>query len=116
MSPFPIGTAKRDARIAVCGTAKVTCAQVDPAKPEKGATCTLRPAAAHTDERTTQRTPCFPGLPDCAYPATLSQVESHAVVLRWVVPFLERFLGGTSRLEPFLATPPPPGVIVEHVP
>jgi predicted dienelactone hydrolase len=59
---------------------------------------------------------CIPGFSDCAYPALLSQDEAHAVVLRWVVPFLKRFLRGTERLEPFLAAPAPPGVIVEHEP
>jgi hypothetical protein len=58
---------------------------------------------------------CFPGFPDCD-PPLLTQDEAHPIVLRWVVPFLERFLRGTPRLEPFLAAPAPPGVIVEHEP
>jgi hypothetical protein len=39
---------------------------------------------------------CFPG-PDCAPPATLTQDEAHAAVLRWVVPFLEVYLAGDAR-------------------
>jgi predicted dienelactone hydrolase len=58
---------------------------------------------------------CIPGFPDCN-PPLLTQDEAHAVVLRWVVPFLERFLRGSPRFEPFLAVPPPPGVVVEHEP
>jgi predicted dienelactone hydrolase len=57
---------------------------------------------------------CFPGFTqDCNYPVTLSQDEAHAVVLRWVVPFLERYLRGAPRLDTFFATPPPPGVVIE---
>ncbi len=49
---------------------------------------------------------------DCSHPVTLSQDEAHALVLRWIVPFLERYLRGASRLEAFFGTPPPPGVEV----
>jgi predicted dienelactone hydrolase len=53
---------------------------------------------------------CFPGVPDCVYPETLSQEEAHPVVLRWVVPFLEAHLRGTARLDALLTPPAPPGV------
>lgn len=57
---------------------------------------------------------CFPG-PDCAPPATLDQDEAHALVLRWVVPFLEVYLAGDDAFRPLLAEPVPPGVTVETV-
>lgn len=59
---------------------------------------------------------CFPGVPDCAYPAELSQDEVHPVVLRWVVPFLEIHLRGTAGLEALLSPPAPPGITLEAVP
>jgi predicted dienelactone hydrolase len=49
---------------------------------------------------------CFPS-PDCNPPATLTQDEAHAAVLRWVVPFLQRYLKGDASYEPFLAAVPP---------
>jgi predicted dienelactone hydrolase len=58
---------------------------------------------------------CFPG-PDCAPPATLTQDEAHAAVLRWVVPFLEAHLAGDARFVPFLAPPTPAGVALTAVP
>jgi predicted dienelactone hydrolase len=60
---------------------------------------------------------CFPGLSavDCNFPVTLSQDEAHALVRRWVLPFLQRYLRGDAAYEPFLAEPPPAGVLVERV-
>jgi predicted dienelactone hydrolase len=52
---------------------------------------------------------CFPG-PDCAPPATLTQDEAHAAVLRWVLPFLELHLNGNQDFAPFFLVPPP-GVV-----
>lgn len=49
---------------------------------------------------------CYP-TPDCAPPATLTQDEAHALVLRWVVPFLEQYLAGRGTLAPYLLAPPP---------
>ncbi|HWP64904.1 MAG TPA: hypothetical protein VNO26_03205 [Candidatus Limnocylindria bacterium] len=51
---------------------------------------------------------CFPG-PDCSFPATLSQPEAHAAVLRWLVPFLEWRLRGDETYAAFFAAPQPPG-------
>lgn len=56
---------------------------------------------------------CFPG-PDCAPPATLTQDESHALALRYIVPFIERHLGGDERFAPFFTVPPPAGVLFEQ--
>jgi len=59
---------------------------------------------------------CLPGFPvDCNYPTTLSQDEAHALVLRYVLPFLERHLRGETRLDAFFVTPAPPGVSVQRV-
>jgi predicted dienelactone hydrolase len=55
---------------------------------------------------------CFPS-PDCNPPATTTQDESHAAVLRWVLPFLQRYLAGDESYEPFLNAVPP-GVRVEQ--
>jgi dienelactone hydrolase len=54
---------------------------------------------------------CFPS-PDCNPPTTLTQNEAHALVQRWVVPFVLRYLKGDARFEPFLEAAPPPGVVV----
>lgn len=56
---------------------------------------------------------CFPS-PDCNPPVTTTQDESHAAVLRWVVPFVQRYLAGDDSYEPFLNSVPP-GVDVEQV-
>lgn len=53
---------------------------------------------------------CFPS-PDCMPPATLTQDEAHQAVLRWIVPFVQRYLAGDLRYEPFLDSFPP-GVFV----
>jgi len=55
---------------------------------------------------------CFPG-PDCAPPATLTQDEAHAVVRRWVLPFLERHRRGDTTAAAFFAAPPT-GVLVRQ--
>ena len=55
---------------------------------------------------------CFPGA-DCNPPVTTTQPESHAAVLRWLVPFVQRYLAGDESYEPFL-TSVPPGVDVEQ--
>lgn len=55
---------------------------------------------------------CFPS-PDCNPPVTTTQDESHAAVLRWVLPFLQRYLAGDERYEPFLSSVQP-GVEVEQ--
>jgi dienelactone hydrolase len=60
-------------------------------------------------------TGCFPG-PDCNPPTTLDQNEAHAVVRRWVLPFLDRYLKGDPAAEPFLLPPAPPGVTVTAAP
>jgi predicted dienelactone hydrolase len=58
---------------------------------------------------------CFPS-PDCAPPATLAQGEAHALVRRWLVPFLKVYLAGDESFAPFLIPPGGPGVAVEAVP
>ncbi|MFN8644017.1 MAG: TetR family transcriptional regulator [Candidatus Binatia bacterium] len=55
---------------------------------------------------------CFPGS-DCNPPETPTQDEAHAVVLRWAVPFLERYLRGDAGAAAFFAAPPP-GAVVAH--
>jgi hypothetical protein len=55
---------------------------------------------------------CFPS-PDCNPPTTLTQSESHAIVLRWVVPFLQRYLGGDASYEPLLNSIPPGVEVVQ---
>jgi hypothetical protein len=54
---------------------------------------------------------CFPST-DCNPPTTLMQDEAHAIVQRWVVPFVLRYLKGDAGYEPFFAAAPPPGVVV----
>jgi predicted dienelactone hydrolase len=56
---------------------------------------------------------CFPSA-DCNPPVTATQDEAHEQVLRWVVPFLERYLAGRSEVEPFFSAPPP-GAMVSQV-
>ncbi len=59
---------------------------------------------------------CLPGFPvDCNYPTTLSQDEAHALVLRYVLPFLEQHLRGDASRAAFFATPAPAGVLVQRV-
>jgi dienelactone hydrolase len=52
---------------------------------------------------------CFPSA-DCMPPATLTQDEAHRLVLRWVIPFLGRYLAGDERWVPLLVGPPAPGI------
>jgi dienelactone hydrolase len=52
---------------------------------------------------------CFPSA-DCNPPTTLTQDEAHAPVLRWVIPFLERYLKGDDRFAAFFDEPVPAGV------
>ena len=49
---------------------------------------------------------CFP-TPDCNPPVTLTQDEAHALVLRFALPFLERYLAGRAAAEPFFSAAPP---------
>jgi len=58
---------------------------------------------------------CFPG-PDCNPPTTLTQDEAHALVLRYVVPFLEANLAGKARYDVYLTAPPLPGVEEQSAP
>ena len=54
---------------------------------------------------------CFPSS-DCNPPVTLDQTEAHEIVQRWVLPFLKTYLAGDGSFVPFLAEPPPPGVLL----
>jgi hypothetical protein len=58
---------------------------------------------------------CFPS-PDCDPPTTLTQEEAHTAVLRWVLPFLERHVGGDQTRAPFFEGPVPPGFTVDVQP
>jgi len=49
---------------------------------------------------------CFPR-PDCKPPETLTQDEAHALVVRYVVPFLKRHLAGDESFRSLLETPMP---------
>jgi dienelactone hydrolase len=55
---------------------------------------------------------CFPS-PDCNPPTTLTQAEANAAVLRYVVPFLERYLGQRVDLIPLLGPPTGPGFVYQ---
>jgi len=55
---------------------------------------------------------CFPS-PDCSPPATLTQAEANAAVLRYVVPFLERYLGLRGDVVPLLGPPTGPGFVYQ---
>lgn len=55
---------------------------------------------------------CFPS-PDCNPPTTLTQAEANSAVLRYVVPFLERYLGQRVDLVPLLGPPTGPGFVYE---
>lgn len=55
---------------------------------------------------------CFPG-PDCNPPVTLTQPEANAAALRYVVPFLERYLDGRETAAPLLGPPTGPGFIYQ---
>jgi dienelactone hydrolase len=58
---------------------------------------------------------CFPS-PDCDPPTTLTQDEAHLAVLRWVVPFIERHLGGDETFASFFDLPRPAGIAYEATP
>ncbi len=55
---------------------------------------------------------CFP-TPDCNPPVTATQDEAHGLVLRFVVPFLERYLAGRATAEPFFSAAPPGSVLTQ---
>jgi predicted dienelactone hydrolase len=55
---------------------------------------------------------CFPS-PDCNPPTTLTQSEAHADVLRYVVPFIERYLGDQETVTPLLGSPTGPGFVYQ---
>ena len=55
---------------------------------------------------------CFPS-PDCNPPTTLTQPEAHGDVLRYVVPFIERYLGGEEKVMPLLGSPTGPGFVYQ---
>jgi predicted dienelactone hydrolase len=55
---------------------------------------------------------CFPST-DCNPPTTLTQDEAHALVERYVLPFLQRYLIGDAAAEPFFHVAPP-GVVVSQ--
>lgn len=57
---------------------------------------------------------CFPSA-DCAPPATLTQPEAHAAVIRWVLPFLRLHLEGDESYAPFFARSLP-GTVLTAVP
>ncbi|MDX2168704.1 MAG: hypothetical protein SF182_16650 [Deltaproteobacteria bacterium] len=56
---------------------------------------------------------CFPS-PDCNPPATLTQDEAHALVQRYVLPFLERYLRGDESADAFFGDPPPGVVLAQE--
>jgi len=55
---------------------------------------------------------CFPS-PDCNPPTTLTQDEAHAFVLRYVIPFIDRYLGGNEAAAPLLGPPTAPGLLYQ---
>ena len=55
---------------------------------------------------------CFPS-PDCNPPTTLTQPEANSAILRYVVPFLERYLALDVALVPLLGPPIGPGFIYQ---
>jgi dienelactone hydrolase len=58
---------------------------------------------------------CFPSS-DCNPPTTLTQDEAHVEVLRWVIPFLERYLKGDASFAAFFDPPVPPDETFEAAP
>lgn len=96
--------------------------ELDTLRGDVAASCGCAGAASRSAYRSCARgalrsafsTGCFAS-PDCAPPATLTQDEAHAQVLRWLVPFLEVYVAGNESLRPLLAEPVPPGVTVETV-
>jgi dienelactone hydrolase len=58
---------------------------------------------------------CFPS-PDCSPPATRTQDEAHDAVRRFILPFLQVYLAGDERWEPFLAPgSAPSGTVLDVV-
>ena len=55
---------------------------------------------------------CFPS-PDCTPPTTLTQAEAHAAALRYIVPFLERYLANRQEVAPLLGPPTGPGFVYQ---
>jgi dienelactone hydrolase len=55
---------------------------------------------------------CFPSA-DCNPPTTLGQDEAHAAALRWIVPFLERYVAGRPESAPLLGPPTGPGFLYQ---
>ncbi len=55
---------------------------------------------------------CFPS-PDCNPPTTLTQAEAHAAALRYIVPFLERYLAGRTEAASLLGPPTGPGFVYQ---
>jgi hypothetical protein len=55
---------------------------------------------------------CFPS-PDCNPPTTLTQPEAHDAALRYIVPFLERYLAGRQDVDPLLGPPTGPGFVYQ---
>ncbi len=47
-------------------------------------------------------------------PVTATQDEAHALVLRWVLPFLQRYLAGRAAAEPFFRAPPPGATVSQE--
>jgi dienelactone hydrolase len=56
---------------------------------------------------------CFPSA-DCNPPLTLTQAEAHEQALRWIVPFLDRYLAGDATAEPLLVAGPPGSVVTQE--
>lgn len=55
---------------------------------------------------------CFPS-PDCNPPTTLTQPEAHDAALRYIVPFLERYLAGREDVDPLLGPPTGRGFVYQ---
>lgn len=55
---------------------------------------------------------CFPG-PDCNPPTTLTQPEANTASLRYIVPFLERYLRGNDAASPLIGPPAGPGFLYQ---
>jgi predicted dienelactone hydrolase len=58
---------------------------------------------------------CFPSA-DCNPPVTLTQDEAHALVLRYVLPFVETYLAGDPAFRPFLVPPAATGTAFDAQP
>jgi predicted dienelactone hydrolase len=58
---------------------------------------------------------CFASA-DCNPPTTLTQPESHALVRRFVLPFMKVYLAGDTSFLPFLVPPPSPAIVFQAEP